>query len=95
MWGVGLLLPVEHIDALVAYADRLRTPTYDGRVGHYFMARARVPQWYPVPSLVDHRGQGTVPSLAWANPPVARVAHEFLGVGRSALDVDWDTPAVG
>jgi hypothetical protein len=92
MWGVAVVIPTEHIADLVAFGDRQSTRSYDGRLKRWYQ-HVRVDQWYPVPSLVDHRTDG--PSLVGAgrrNQP-NRVAFEFLGRGRSPLDVDWSTGA--
>jgi hypothetical protein len=91
VWGVALVIPTSHITALVDRADRLRTPVYDGRIAHWYRKVARVPCWYPIPSLVDHRPHTENPSLVNGKEQGGRVAHEFIGQDRSPLDLDWAT----
>lgn len=88
-WGVAVVVPTALIGDLVAWCDRSATgiPNYDRLISRWLERRpARC--WYTWPSLVDHRD---APSLLPGHGRRApgRVAHEFLGTDRSALDVDW------
>jgi hypothetical protein len=55
MWGVGILLPSDHIEPLLDFvADPKYDDTaYDIRVGMFYH-RNRLPIYYAIPSLVDH-----------------------------------------
>jgi hypothetical protein len=92
-WGVSVAIPVECIELMVAWGDaNPRIPNYDKRMAAYFESRG-VPCRYSLPSLVDHRVGSENPSLipGRGNAP-SRTAHSFIGVTRSPLEVDWDTP---
>lgn len=92
IWGVAIAVPVNHIEPLVEYCDRLRdTPNYDKRIEGYYLHRG-VECWYSQPSLVDHRPVGENPSLIWGRDG-NRQAYWFIGQERSALNVRW-TPEV-
>lgn len=52
-WGVGLVIPTNHIEPAVVYGDSLNLPNYDLRLSRYF-EQERIKCWYPWPSLVDH-----------------------------------------
>lgn len=91
MWGVGLVVPTAHIDWLVEVGDRLdRYPGYDQRIAKAYRG---VDQWFPLPSLVDHRSDGE-PSLVRGRTNRRRVAYSFLGEDVSAADRDWSGPVV-
>lgn len=98
MWGIGLVLPTDHIPNLIDYGDRTNVgkgSIYDGRVRRWYRQR-RIEQWYPVPSPVEHRGpREGVRSLLNHGQGPGRTAFVFLGDDASALDVDWRTEAVG
>lgn len=85
-WGVGIVMPVELIEPMVAWGDRNgQIANYDKRISRWLAGRG-IRTWYPWPSLVDHRDS---PSLVPRRRSRGRVAHRFLGVDRSALGVDW------
>lgn len=89
LWGVAVAFPVAALDEIVAYADHVRSAAYDTRVRRWFTSQQRLEQWYPIPSLVDHRDD--LVSVVSENKNTGRVAHEFIGERRSAFDLDWDT----
>lgn len=94
MWGVALVLPAEHIPHVVAHADKLSAPAYDGRVRRWYV-REQIDQWIPVPSPVDHRcGPGTSSLTADRRNDDTRHAMSFVGADRSALDFGWAGPPV-
>ena len=84
-WGVGIVMPVEFIEPMVAWCDRLTIPNYDMRQSHWLRAHG-IKVWYPYPSLVDHRDS---PSLIEGRNGRRR-ALRFVGADRSALEQRWD-----
>lgn len=84
MWGVAIIVPTWCIPAMLPWCDRRAYPNYDKKVGQFFYSKLLWPTFYTHPSLVDHR---EVPSIVGHGP--GRVAHQFIGEDRSALDVDW------
>lgn len=75
MWGVGFVLPTDHIEHLLEFvADR--DEPYDTRVGIFYQ-RNRIPVYYTMPSLVQHDDDlGTV-IPGHGTEPGARVAHKL------------------
>jgi hypothetical protein len=88
-WGVGIMAPTWTIEEMLPWCDREDYPNYDRRVGRYYLRKMGFHTWCTWPSLVDH---AEVESLCGHGP--GRVAHEFLGEDRSALDIDWGGPVV-
>lgn len=77
MWGVGILLPSDHIEPLLDFVsdDRYRDTAYDIRVGMFYQ-RNRLPIYYAIPSLVDHNDDlGSLVGNGYAKEP--RVAHRL------------------
>lgn len=93
-WGVGILFPVSQIPACLRWCHkRENIGNYDLRVGTWYRSQ-RIPCWYTVPSLVDHRPVSENPSLVhgrWAN----RQARYFIGADRSGTEIDWAAGKVG
>jgi hypothetical protein len=91
-WGVGVVFPTAHIPAMVAWGDQhTEYENFDMRLGAFYR-REHIRCWYTVPSLVDHRPESENPPLLdghYGN----RVAHRFLGVDRSALEIEWQDTA--
>lgn len=86
-WGVGIAMPTERIDAMVAYGDQQTTvANYDGRISHWVQQEG-LTVYYPWPSLVDHRES---PSLVPGRGARGRRAHRFIGEHASALDQRYD-----
>lgn len=72
MWGVGLLIPSNHIKHMIEFVDD-RTEPYDTRIGIFYQ-RNRLPVYYTMPSLVDHNdNMGSL--LDHGKAEGARVAH--------------------
>ena len=92
MWGVALVLPVAHIEALTTSYQFQPSKNYDTGLENA-ARRRRVRWWYPWPSLVDHRDFPENPTIAHPDHPHAkkpgRVAYRFIGADSSALSVDW------
>lgn len=94
MWGVALALPVADLAAVVADGDaRPEVPNYDRRIAHSYHDAGRL-QYFPVPSLVDHRSGDRDPSLISGRTNKRRVAYSFLGEDVCAADRDWTGPVV-
>ena len=87
-WGVAILLPVAHIERVVAHGDGLNIPNYDLRIADWYR-RQKLLCWYTVPSLVQHRNGTSNPSLIPNRTGKNRYAHHYIGGGNSALSVDW------
>lgn len=51
-WGVGIVLPTQHIKELLEFCDQ-ETDPYDTRIGLFYF-RNMTPVLYTNPSLVDH-----------------------------------------
>lgn len=83
MWGVGILLPSDHIEPLLDFVSdpRYDDTAYDIRVGMFYH-RNRLPIYYAVPSLVDHNDDlGSLIGNDYATD--RRVAHRLAsGVVR-------------
>ena len=71
LWGVGYVMPISNIPAVVARADELDNVGMgaDLRIGHWHAERNRLS--FPWPSLVEH---GDLPSLSGSFRPRGRVA---------------------
>lgn len=87
-WGVGIAMPVSHIEHVLEFvADR--TEVYDFRIGWAYM-RQRIPVFYTNPSLVDHdndlgsilKQSALVPVSEYEKLP--RRAHNFVGNEKPA-----------
>lgn len=85
IWGVGLVIPTDHIEPMLEFvADN--TEPYDTRIGMFYIGNA-LPVYYTMPSLVDHDDGGTSLMPGHGVLPGARIAHrpatgkvEFTGV---------------
>lgn len=64
LWGVGVVLPVAHIPALLAHEVPIAEPGkpdyYDNRLGSWWFRRTGRHVLYPYPSLVDHDDSDSV-----------------------------------
>lgn len=91
-WGVGVVLPTDLIDGLVAWGDEHpEIVNYDYRMGQW-LQRQGIMVWYPWPSLVDHRhSPSLVPGRSSAK---SRHAHRFVGAESSALRQRWNRGVV-
>lgn len=75
IWGVGIIIPTDHIEHLLEFvADR--DEPYDTRIGIFYQ-RNMLPVYYTMPCLVDHDDElGTV-IPGHGTEPGARVAHKL------------------
>lgn len=84
-WGVAIIIPRNLVEPIVAYGDKLtKIANYDKRISKY-LERERIPVWYTLPSLVDHRAGAENPSLIPGRTGMNRVAHWFIGEDASPL----------
>lgn len=84
-WGVGVAVPTEHIDAMISWgSDHPEIREYDRRLSVWFQ-QAHLPIYYPWPSFVDHRDEGSL----LGNKRSGRHAHRFIGADVSAQHIDW------
>jgi len=91
-WGVGIVLPTNHIPGIIAnytglYHNKyVGHENYDRRVSLYFEEVSHQKVWYPWPNLVDHRD---TPSLIEGRSG-KRHAYNFIGESMSALDANFE-----
>ena len=86
MWGVGLLIPSDHIEPMLDFV-KYRDEVYDTRIGIFYQ-RNRLPVYYTMPSLVDHDDElGSL--LGHGVNPEPRVAHK-VAVGL----VTWNRDVI-
>lgn len=78
-WGVAICLPTTIIRDLPKFCDRLplRYRKHDDTMIAKYVNHLRIPVWYPVPSLIDHRADEK--SLMSSDPGGGRKAYRFLG----------------
>lgn len=89
-WGVALIVPVVHIDALLEWgASRRHLVNYDKRIARWVHLEG-MECLYTVPSLVDHRSEDENPSMVPGRKGDRR-AQVFIG-DRSPLEIDWSVP---
>jgi hypothetical protein len=82
-WGVAIVLPTKAIESMLAFCSG-RREVYDLRLTRW-LQHTRTWVYYPWPSLVDH---ADTPSLVNPLMGQGRVARQFIGQDRSALDFD-------
>lgn len=75
MWGVGIIIPTDHIKHLLEFVED-RTEPYDTRIGIFYQ-RNRLPVFYTMPSLVDHDDDLGTAIPGHGTKPGARVAHKL------------------
>ena len=76
-WGVGIVIPSDHIPPLLEFCDT-ETDPYDTRIGLFYF-RNMMPVLYTNPSLVDHDDDiGTLIDGRDDLPQGRRVAHHFI-----------------
>lgn len=76
-WGVALCLPTKFINEMIEYCDKLSGPYYgtkdDARMAK-FIGFKKLPVYFPMPSLVNHRhGKSLV-----GDPGEKRQAYKFI-----------------
>jgi hypothetical protein len=77
-WGVAICLPTKIIDECMEYCDRIKgyDKHDDTRIAK-FVKFKKIPVWYPIPSLVEHRHEE--PSTMQSNEGVSkRKAYKFI-----------------
>lgn len=72
-WGLAICLPVELIEPMIRFGDKMNIPQDDARISNFLMKR-KIGIYYPLPSIVDHR---ITKSLVGDLGP-ARVAYKFI-----------------
>lgn len=77
-WGVAICLPVNQIEKMIKYCDKLpeRLKKHDDTMIANFLKSIKMPVWYPMPSLVDHRNEDT---LMNSDLEGGRKAYKFIG----------------
>jgi hypothetical protein len=82
--GVGFVVPVSSIPAIVKHGERRPDlANFDRRIRDWCV-KTKTPVWYTWPSLVSHR-EGT-PSLVPGRNGYGRHAQQWVGENASALD---------
>jgi len=74
LWGVGILIPSNHIEPLLEFVAG-REELYDIRIGMFYQ-RNRLPVYYTMPSLVNH-DDDISSLLGHGADPAPRVAHRL------------------
>ena len=87
IWGVGIVIPTDHIKPMIDFVDDWDEP-YDTRIG-IFYSRNRLPVYYTMPSLVDHDDDLSTTIPGHGTKPGARVAHK-LATGL----INWNDKVV-
>lgn len=87
-WGVGIVIPSEHLEPLLEFCDS-ETDPYDTRIGLFYF-RNTIPVLYTNPSLVDHDDDiGTLIEGRDDLPQGKRVARNMID-----RDIDWNSEIV-
>ena len=73
-WGVALALPTQHVHPMLQHVQRSALP-YDTRFGTYLCAY-RMPCFYTVPSLVDHRDAPSLITTSKTLPTRTAIAFD-------------------
>lgn len=94
MWGIGLVIPTEHIEDIVKFGDKIyiiEGGIYDGKISKWYATNG-IHQYYTLPSLVNHRNHAeSNKSLIGHGNGRGRVARFWIGEENSALSINWDT----
>lgn len=79
MWGVGLVIPSDHIAPMLEFVEDIDLQ-YDNKIGEFY-CRQGLPVYYTVPSLVDHNDDidSLLPGHGRAINHEARKAHRLAG----------------
>jgi len=75
-WGVAICLETRWIDEMLEYTKRFDTWRDDERIAG-FLAHKQIRSYFPMPSLIDHRGGAETPSLV-GDPGDKRFAFAFI-----------------
>lgn len=74
-WGVGIVIPCDHIEPMLEFVEDIEGLQYDNRIGEFY-CRNGLPVYYCIPSLVDHDDDaGSL--LGHGQSPDPRVAHRL------------------
>lgn len=73
LWGVGIVIPTDHIQPLLEFVSDRDEP-YDTRIGIFYQ-RNMLPVFYTMPSLVDHGDGGKSLIPGHGILPGQRIAH--------------------
>jgi len=65
LWGLAVIMPSRLVPSMLDMVSRANHLEYDQRFT-YWTTRKRIPVYYTVPSLVEHRDE---PSLIWNDRP--------------------------
>jgi hypothetical protein len=65
LWGLAVIMPSRLVPSMLDLVSRANHLEYDQRFT-YWTTRKRIPVYYTVPSLVEHRDE---PSLIWNDRP--------------------------
>lgn len=76
--GVALCLPTKLIPAMLAFYDASKLPCDDHRVGTFLSTR-KIPWYFPMPSLIDHRVGNA--SICWNKKSIHK-ANEWIDTKR-------------
>jgi hypothetical protein len=52
LWGVGIVLPTDHIEPMLEFVENIELQ-YDNKIGEFYNLNG-LPVYYCIPSLVDH-----------------------------------------
>lgn len=82
-WGVGIVIPTDHIKPMLEFVENIDL-LYDNRIGEFY-CRNGLPVYYTAPSLVNHDddAESLLDGHGRAISPEPRVAHK-LAVGLVA-----------
>lgn len=73
-WGVGVVLPTDHIEPMLDFVENIELP-YDNKIGEFY-CQNKLPIYYCQPSLVDHHDElGSL--LGHGQSPEPRIAHRL------------------
>lgn len=84
MWGVGIIVPVERIEGILAKAQESSLP-YDQRIGYVF-EEWNESVYHTWPSLVDHADEATVVP--------GRPAYQGIRVAHQVGIPEWNSTTV-
>ena len=84
-WGVATCVPTKIISGFVDYGDKLKKyDNHDDTKLAKYLEKIKMPIWYPLPSLVDHREDEQ--SLMEVGPKYGRRAFYFIGENENSTD---------
>lgn len=77
-WGVGIVIPTDHIEPMLDFVKDIDGLQYDNRIGEFY-CRNGLPVYYCIPSLVDHDDDlpTTIDGHGKAISAEPRVAHRL------------------